>query len=254
MRTVDITTKIETLREAKAYGRIRLKPETVKLIKENKVPKGNLVEATKLSGIFGAKKTGELLPFCHPIPLDFVALEVKVNEDNLEVFSTVRGIARTGYEMEALTAVTTALLNVYDMCKALDDSMVIEEVKLLEKSGGKSDWFRRLDGVKVNLHAENEGLRKIAEDYLKELGATFAEEAELYISIGDNLPINKEIRSLERVISLYDFRRNPKEVGKEIRVGWSDDALIIILPESEEKIRFFFETFGGIIGNLLCRR
>ena len=254
MKTVDITSKIETLREARAYGRIRLKPETVKLIKENKIPKGNLIEATKLSGIFGAKKTGNLLPFCHPIPLDFVALEVRVNEDNLEVFSTVRGIARTGYEMEALTAVSVALLNVYDMCKALDDSMVIEEVKLLEKSGGKSDWFKRLEGVKVNLHAEREDLKRIAEEYLKKLGATFAEEGEVYISIGENLPIDKEIKSLESVISLYDFRRNPKEVGKEIKVGLSDNSLIIILPESEEKVRFFFETFGGIIGNLLCRR
>jgi len=254
MRTVDITSKIETLREARAYGRIRLRPETVKLIRENKIPKGNLVEATKLSGIFGAKKTGELLPFCHPIPLDFVALEVKVNEGNLEVFSTVRGIARTGYEMEALTAVATALLNVYDMCKALDDSMVIEEIKLLEKSGGKSDWFKKLQGVKVNLHSSNKSLKRIAEEYLKDLGATLAEEGEVYISIGDNLPISKEIKSLESVISVYDFRRNPKDVDKEIKVGWSDGALIIILPESEEKVRFFFETFGGIIGNFLCKR
>ncbi|NPB08242.1 MAG: cyclic pyranopterin monophosphate synthase MoaC, partial [Aquificae bacterium] len=140
MRTVDVSGKPETLREAVAYGRIRLSPETVKLIREGRIPKGNLPEATKMAGLMGAKRTWELLPFCHPIPLDHVSLEVSLGEDYLEVRAFVRGIARTGYEMEALTAVSTALLNVYDMCKALDEGMVIEEIKLLEKRGGKSDW------------------------------------------------------------------------------------------------------------------
>ncbi|GAB6065169.1 cyclic pyranopterin monophosphate synthase MoaC [Aquifex pyrophilus] len=254
MRTVDISSKIETLREAKAYGRIRLKRETIERIKNNQIPKGNLIEATKLSGIFGAKRTGELLPFCHPIPVDHISLEVKVNETSLEVFSTVRGIARTGYEMEALTAVSVALLNVYDMCKGIDDSMVIEEIKLLEKRGGKSDWFKDLKGVKVKVNADNEHLKEIIKDYLRELGAEFSENAELYVSVGENIPYDRFLNGLESIVAFYDFTQNPKEVAQEIRIGKTDTYVVIILPENERKIRFFFETFGGIIGHLVCGR
>lgn len=250
MRTVDITAKIETLREARAYGRIRLKPETVRRIKDNQIPKGNLVEATKLSGIFGAKKTGELLPFCHPIPIDHVVLELNLGEDYLEVFSTVKGVAKTGYEMEALTAVSVALLNVYDMCKGIDNSMVIEEIKLLEKSGGKSDWFSDLRGVKVSIRCENKDLRSIVEEYLSSLGAELSETGDVLISVGENIPLNSEVKSLESVIALYDFRRNPTKISKEIRIGRTDEGLIILLPEDREKIDFFFATFGGILRNL----
>ncbi len=253
MKTVDITTKIETLREARAYGRIKLKAETINRIKHNQIPKGNLIEATKLSGIFGAKRTGELLPFCHPIPIDHVVVEVKLGEDSLEVFSTVRGIAKTGYEMEALTSVSVALLNVYDMCKGIDDSMVIEEIKLLEKSGGKSDWFSNLKGVRVALHSENEELKKIVEEHLQNLGATLSETGDIYVSVGENIPFNAEVKSFESVIALYDFRRNPAKVGSEIKVGRTDESLIIILPEDKEKIDFFFTTFGGILRHILCK-
>ena len=253
MRTVDITQKIETLREARAYGRIRLKPETVKRIKNNQIPKGNLIEATKLSGIFGAKKTGELLPFCHPIPIDHVVVEVNLGEDYLEVFSTVRGIAKTGYEMEALTAVSVALLNVYDMCKGIDDSMVIEEIKLLQKSGGKSDWFSDLKGIRVSVHSENEELKRLVEAHLQNLGATLSESGDIYISVGENIPFNVEVRAFESVIALYDFRRNPAKIGSEIRVGKTDEGLIIIIPEDKEKIDFFFTTFGGILRHILCK-
>jgi len=250
MRTVDITTKIETLREARAYGRIRLKPETVRKIKDNQIPKGNLVEATKLSGIFGAKRTGELLPFCHPIPIDHVVLEVKLGEDYLEVFSTVKGVAKTGYEMEALTAVSVALLNVYDMCKGIDDSMVIEEIKLLEKSGGKSDWFSDLRGVKVSIRCENKDLRSVVEEHLRYLGAELGETGDILISIGENVSLNSEVKSFESVVALYDFRRDPKKISREIRIGRTDEGLIILLPEDREKIDFFFTTFGGILRNL----
>ncbi len=253
MKTVDITSKIETLREAKAYGKIRLKPETIERIKSGNVPKGNLVEATKLSGIFGAKKTGELLPFCHPIPIDHIAIEIKINENCLEVFSVVRGIAKTGYEMEALTAVSVALLNVYDMCKGFDDSMVIEEIKLLEKSGGKSDWFSDLKGVKVSIHSENSELRKLVEEHLKTLGASFGESGDIYISVGENIPFNTEVKSFESVIALYDFQRDPVKVGKEVKIGKTDESLIVILPEDKEKIDFFFTTFGGILRHILCK-
>ncbi len=253
MKPVDITAKIESLREAKAYGRIRLKPETVNRIKNNQIPKGNLMEATKLSGIFGAKRTGELLPFCHPIPIDHVVVEVKLGENYLEAYSTVRGIAKTGYEMEALTAVSVALLNVYDMCKSIDDSMVIEEIKLLEKSGGKSDWFADLKGVKASVHSEDEELKKLVEEHLRNLGATLSESGDVYISVGENIPFNAEVKSFESVIALYDFRRNPTKIGSEIKVGKTEEGLIIIFPEDKEKIDFFFTTFGGILRHILCK-
>jgi len=251
MRTVDVSGKFETLREAKAYGRIKLKKETVERIKRGEIEKGNLPEATRLAGLFGAKRTGELLPFCHPIPIDHIVVEVRLGEDFLEVFSAVRGIARTGYEMEALTAVSIALLNVYDMCKAIDESMVIEEIKLLSKSGGKSDWRSDLRGIKVSVHAEREDLRKLAEDYLRSLGAEFSETADMYFSIGENVPFNSPKRSFESVIAFYDFRRDPTAVGRDIKVGKTDEALVIVLPEDEGKIRFFFESFGGLLRHLL---
>ncbi|NPA33265.1 MAG: cyclic pyranopterin monophosphate synthase MoaC [Aquificae bacterium] len=251
MRTVDVSLKPQTLREARAYGRIRLKPQTVERIKRGEVPKGNLMEATKLSGIMGAKKTGELLPFCHPIEVDHVEIELKLGPDYLEAFSLVRGVARTGYEMEALTAVSVALLNVYDMCKGFDDTMVIEEVKLISKRGGKSEWWKELKGVKAKVHSENEELGRLAEEYLKKLGAEFSDNAQLYVSIGENIPAGAHLRGFESVVALYDFARSPSSVGKEIKVAKTDDFLIVVLPEDEGKVRFFFETFGGLLGHLL---
>ncbi len=252
MKTVDVSTKIETLRSAKAYGRIRLKPETVKLIREKKLPKGDLLEATKLTGIMGAKRTGELLPFCHPIPLDYVGVEVKVGEDYVEVTSEVRGIARTGYEMEALTAVSCALLNVYDMCKAFDDSMVIEEIKLLSKSGGKSDWRESLDGIEVKVKAENGRLFELIKEEIEKLGGRISQKGKLIISLGGELEKGESVRSFEAVVALYDFALDPKAVGKEIRlIKGSGGELYVILPEEEGKIKRFFSIFGGLLRSLI---
>jgi GTP cyclohydrolase subunit MoaC len=102
-----------------------------------------------LCALYGAKATQQILPFCHPISIDFVEGEVNIKENGIEVFATVRGIARTGYEMEALNAVNTMLLNIYDMCKGIDKNMVIKEIKLLSKKGGKSDYFEDLSGEKA---------------------------------------------------------------------------------------------------------
>ena len=149
MRTVDVSRKLQTLREAKAYGRIRLSSECVEKIRNKELPKGDCIEASKLAGIYGAKHTSLLLPFCHPIGFDHVEVELNIGDGFIEVFATVRGIARTGYEMEALTAVSVALLNIYDMCKGFDPSMVIEEIKLLSKKGGKSQHYEDLKGIKT---------------------------------------------------------------------------------------------------------
>lgn len=254
MKTVDVSDKFLTLREARAYGRIKIKKETSEKIVKNLLPKGNLVEATKLSGIFGAKKTGDILPFCHPIPFDYVAVEVSVREEYVEVFSVVKGYARTGYEMEALTAVSVALLNVYDMCKGIDDSMVIEEIRLIDKKGGKSDWYSDLSGVKVSVHGENEELVNLVKKHLESLNAKFSETADIYFSVGDNIPIDVRNNEFESVIAFYDFSRNPKEISQEIKVGKTEEALVVVFPENKEKINFFFNTFGGVLKHLLCER
>lgn len=149
MKTVDVSTKFETLRTARAVGRIRLSPKTVKMILNGEIPKGDVLSVSQVAGIMGAKKTAELMPFCHPIPIDHIEVKAKAGEDYIEVEAEVRGIWRTGYEVEAMNAVLTALLNVYDMCKAFDKNMVIEEVKLVSKSGGKSDWAEDLSGLKA---------------------------------------------------------------------------------------------------------
>ncbi len=253
MKAVDVSSKPETHRHASAYGRIRLSPETIKLIREKKLPKGDLVEATKLTGIFGAKRTGDLLPFCHPIPFDFVEVDLRVGEDRIEVFSKVSGIARTGYEMEALTAVSTALLNVYDMCKGVDDSMVIEEIRLTAKGGGKSDWRSDLKGVKVSVHCEDKDLEGLVKGYLTDLGADLTGEGgDIEVYVGREVGIPSPMRALESVVALYDFSRDPTEVGLEVKIGRGDRGQILIyIPASEGKVRTLFETFGGILGRIL---
>jgi cyclic pyranopterin phosphate synthase len=135
---VDVSAKGETWREAVAKGRIWLLPQTLQLIATGQVAKGDVMTTARLAGIMAAKRTPELIPLCHPIPLTDVEVEVNPLEDGLEITATVRTVARTGVEMEALVAVTVAALTVYDMVKAVDRSARIGDVRLVRKSGGKS--------------------------------------------------------------------------------------------------------------------
>jgi cyclic pyranopterin monophosphate synthase len=145
-RMVDTTDKPETLRQARASGRIRLAAETVQLIRDRGLAKGDVLEVARLAGILAAKKTGELIPLCHPLSLTGVTLDFFFEPDGcLRIESTVRLVGRTGAEMEALTAVSVAALTVYDMCKAVDRTMTIERIRLEEKSGGRSGHFQRAD-------------------------------------------------------------------------------------------------------------
>jgi cyclic pyranopterin phosphate synthase len=137
-RMVDVSAKGETWREAVAKGRIWLLPQTLQLIATGQVAKGDVMTTARLAGIMAAKRTPELIPLCHPIPLTDVEVEVTPFEDGLEITATVRTVARTGVEMEALVAVTVAALTIYDMVKAVDRSARIGDVRLVRKSGGKS--------------------------------------------------------------------------------------------------------------------
>ncbi len=140
---VDVSAKAETHRIAVATGVIRMRPETLAQIRAGGNKKGDVLGIARIAGIQGAKRTAELVPLCHPLPLTKVALEFEELDDLPGVCCTVTAetVGRTGVEMEALTAVQIALLTIYDMCKAMDRGMVIDGVRLLEKHGGKSgDW------------------------------------------------------------------------------------------------------------------
>ncbi len=164
-KPVDVSNKFETIRTAKAEGKIYLSPESVKMIKEGKVPKGDVLTASQMAGMFGAKRTADILPFCHNIMIDHVLVETRLEEDGVYVTAQVKCIGRTGVEMEALTAVSSALLNVYDMLKAFDKTMRISDIRLIEKRGGKSDYEEDLSGLKCAVITLSDSCyRKEAED------------------------------------------------------------------------------------------
>lgn len=145
-RMVDTSGKPETLRLARASGRVRMEVATLQLIRDRQLAKGDVLEVARLAGIMAAKRTGELIPLCHPLPITSAQVDFAFEGDSLlQIEATVRVLGRTGVEMEALTAVSVAALTVYDMCKSVDRSMTIEHVRLEEKSGGKSGTFRRAD-------------------------------------------------------------------------------------------------------------
>lgn len=143
-RMVDVSAKEVTARTARASGRVCMQPETARLIQGRQAAKGDVLEVARLAGIQAAKRTAELIPLCHVVPLDAVELAFSfVDEGTLAIEATARATGRTGVEMEALTAVSTAALTVYDMCKGVDRAMVIDQVRLEEKSGGRSGHYLR---------------------------------------------------------------------------------------------------------------
>jgi cyclic pyranopterin phosphate synthase len=133
-RMVDVSHKAEQLRIAVAKGFISLSPETVQLIRENQVKKGDVLTVAQIAGIQAGKKTSELIPLCHPLPITKIDVLTNLEENGVTVTAEARCVGQTGVEMEALTAVSIALLTIYDMCKAVDRAMVIGEIRLLEKS------------------------------------------------------------------------------------------------------------------------
>jgi molybdenum cofactor biosynthesis protein MoaC len=137
---IDVSPKFATLRYAKAEGYLYGKPATLLRVAEKKVPKGDVSEVARAAGITAAKRCADWITFCHPIPLDWVEVSLQVEAEHIRVVSEVRSVWKTGVEMEALTAVTAALLNAYDMLKPLDDSLSLGKIRVVKKSGGKSDF------------------------------------------------------------------------------------------------------------------
>jgi cyclic pyranopterin monophosphate synthase len=145
VKMVDVTEKLSTQRKAIARGYVYMKPATLKLIKDKKMPKGDVLCVARIAGISAAKKTGDLIPMCHP--LNITAVNINIDPDSsknkIDIEAEVKVTGQTGVEMEALTAVSVAALTIYDMCKAVDKEMAISDIMLIEKRGGRSGMYKR---------------------------------------------------------------------------------------------------------------
>jgi len=146
LKMVDVGDKERTERVARVRGEIRMDTATARLIADNKVAKGSVLEGARLAGIMAAKRTGELIPLCHPLNLTGVSVDFTVGEDCVEVEAEAKINDRTGVEMEAMVAASTALMTIYDMCKGVDRGMVIGKLRLMEKRGGRSGTWLRDEG------------------------------------------------------------------------------------------------------------
>src|SRR6266508_5252251 len=144
-RMVDVGAKPDTVREATARGRVLMQPSTLELIQSGGLAKGDVLAVAQVAGVMGAKRTPDIIPMCHPLPITGVDLSFEIDQEAsaVEIEVTARVTGKTGVEMEALTAVSIAALTIYDMCKGVDRDMVIDQVRLIEKSGGKSGTYRR---------------------------------------------------------------------------------------------------------------
>ncbi|MFO0754388.1 MAG: cyclic pyranopterin monophosphate synthase MoaC [Thermodesulfovibrionales bacterium] len=144
-RMVDVSGKPPTEREAVAGGSVSMRPETIALIRDRGISKGDVLGVARVAGIMAAKRTADLIPMCHPLTISSVTVDFTIDEERnrIDIRTTVKITGQTGVEMEALTAATVAALTIYDMCKAVDKEMVISDIVLLEKRGGKSGEFKR---------------------------------------------------------------------------------------------------------------
>jgi len=146
---VDVSSKKETFRRALASGKIYVGSEIFDLIKKNKMPKGDPIALAEVAAILGVKKTSEIIPLCHPLPIDHTATKIIMNDkdNSLEVFCVVSAVTKTGVEMEAIMGVNAALITIYDLCKIVNPHLEINNVKLLIKEGGKSGLWKNPDGL-----------------------------------------------------------------------------------------------------------
>ena len=140
---VDVGNKEDTKRRATASGKVSMSSETIEALKKQELQKGDVLGVARVAGIQAAKKTSDLIPLCHPLAVNFVSVDFRIQESHVEIETIVEIFGKTGVEMEALTACTVAALTIYDMCKAVDKSITIEEIKLVEKTGGKSGNWKR---------------------------------------------------------------------------------------------------------------
>ena len=245
---IDISSKFETLRGARAEARVKMAESTVEAVRKGRVPKGNVLEIARAAAVMATKKTSELIPFCHPLPVDFVGIDYKMKKNEIAIRSEVRSIWKTGVEMEALTAVSVAALTVYDMLKPLDKGLVIEKIVLLEKKGGKSDFQDQFPkplktGVLVISDSTFMGERKdesgeIIRNRLKEYPIILEE---FIILPDDKETISKEVirlsdkQKLDIIITTGGTGLGPKDVTPEA----TKEVLDRIVPGITEAMRSF---------------
>lgn len=145
----DVSAKVKTLRTATAKSVLKVSPATIQMIKDGKIPKGDPLPVAKVAAVQAAKNTSQIIPYCHPLPIDFVGVEFELKNDSIEISATVKAVYKTGVEMEALTAASVAALTIYDMTKMLDEEMEISSTVLVSKTGGKSDFRQKVSGLKA---------------------------------------------------------------------------------------------------------
>ena len=142
-RMIDVNKKPITLRKAVAQAHIRLSSKTIRRIRDKKIPKGDVLTIAKCAGILAAKRVDELIPLCHPLALEYVGIDFKLEKDAILIKTRCKTRAKTGVEMEAMVAACMSALTIYDMCKSIDRGAIIEQIKLIEKKGGKSGHYKR---------------------------------------------------------------------------------------------------------------
>jgi len=245
----DVGHKPETYRIAKAQAILKVKPETISLIKEGKTPKGDIFETAKVSGTLAAKKTSDLLPYCHPLPIDNVTIGVSLNQDSIEIVAETETVWKTGVEMESLTAVSVAALSIYDMLKPIDDSLVIESIKLLNKKGGKSDFQQKFDkklraAILVTSDSISSGKKsdqsgKIIAEKLEKLGIDVIESKVIPDEVNQIESLLKQFcdeQKIDLVLTCGGTGVSPKDVTPE--------ATIKVLEKQVTGVAEMLRTYG----------
>jgi molybdenum cofactor biosynthesis protein MoaC len=202
---IDVSSKFNTLRYAKAEGWICTEKEIIDNIKNGKIPKGDVFEISRAAGINASKKTSELITFCHPVPLDWVSVSYELFEEKIKVISEIKAVWKTGVEMEALTAVYAALLNIYDMLKPLTNNLIITDIKVVEKRGGKSsfkdEFYRNLKSAVLII--SDSAFKGEREDKSGKIIKDFLTENSIEVQFYEILPDNKD-KIKSRLIELAD--------------------------------------------------
>ncbi|MBI9071608.1 MAG: bifunctional molybdenum cofactor biosynthesis protein MoaC/MoaB [Melioribacteraceae bacterium] len=243
---IDVSHKFNTLRYAKAEGVYKSTPDIIEKIKNKRVPKGDVLEIARGAGISAAKRTSDWIVFCHPIPMDYINLSYEIGETEIVVSAEAKTVWKTGVEMEAMTAVSAALLNMYDMTKPLTDDITIGEIKLVKKKGGKSDFKDKFEknitaAVLVISDSTFEGKR---EDKSGKVIKEFLDKQLVDVKVYDILPDSKE-KITSRIKALVDDENiqlvittggtglGPKDITPDVTAELIDKRI----PGIEEAIR-----------------
>jgi len=217
----DVSIKGDTLRIANAQAIIKVSSDSIDLIKHKRTPKGDIVEAAKISAALGAKKTWELIPYCHSIPIDHISTQILLYESSIKIKVSVKSVWKTGVEMEALTGCCTAALTIYDMLKPIDNHLIIESIKLLDKTGGKTDFMENID-------------KKITVAIFVISDSTF-----------NGTRIDQSGKMIVNRLENVDITKNIEIVGYEILPDNIDKIKTYLIKYSDEKKVDLIITSGG---------